>query len=117
VPGFERRIAQPETVIPAHVFLFRFSKNKVALAEIEPLCLYSVAIHSKAWQFSGGQPFYRLRGLKPATRIPPQPSHTETPTHIETRTHNQCGDTTEKTQAPGNGCINTRNILSIEEVK
>ena len=26
--------------------------------------------------------------LQPATRIPPQPSHTETPTHIETRTHN-----------------------------
>ena len=38
--------------------------------------------------------------LKPATQIPPQPSHTETPTHIETRTHNQCGDTIEKSQAP-----------------
>jgi len=33
-------------------------------------------------------------------------SHTETATHIETRTHNQCGDTIEKTQAPGDGCIN-----------
>jgi len=38
--------------------------------------------------------------LQPATRIPPQPSHTETPTHIETRTHGQCGDTIEKLQAP-----------------
>ena len=44
-------------------------------------------------------------------------SHTETPTHIETRTHNQCGDTIEKSQAPDNGCINIRNMLSIEEVK
>ena len=44
-------------------------------------------------------------------------SHTETPTHIETRTHNQCGDTTEKSQAPDDGCINVRNMLSIEEVK
>jgi len=44
-------------------------------------------------------------------------SHTETPTHIETRTYNQCGDTTEKWQAPDDGCINVRNMLSIEEVK
>jgi len=43
--------------------------------------------------------------------------HTETPTHIETRTHNQCGDTIEKSQAPDDGYINVRNMLSIEEVK
>jgi len=55
--------------------------------------------------------------LQPATRIPPQPSHTETPTHIETRTHDQCGDTMEKSQAPDDGRINVRNMLSIEEVK
>jgi len=55
--------------------------------------------------------------LQPATRILPQPSHTETPTHIETRTHIQCGDTIEKSQAPDDGCINVRNMLSIEEVK
>jgi len=48
---------------------------------------------------------------------PPQPSHTETPTHIETRTHNQYSDITEKSQAPDDGCINARNMLSIEEVK
>jgi len=47
----------------------------------------------------------------------PQPSHTETPTHIETRTQDQCGDTIEKLQAPDDGCINVRNMLSIEEVK
>jgi len=44
-------------------------------------------------------------------------SHTETPTHIETRAHNQCGDTIEKSQAPDDGCINIRNMSSIEEVK
>jgi len=31
------------------------------------------------------------------------------------RTHNQCGDTIEKSQAPDDGFINVRNILSIEE--
>jgi len=51
------------------------------------------------------------------TCIPPQPSHTETPTHIKTRTHNHCGDTIEKSQAPDDGCINVRNMSSIEEVK
>ena len=55
--------------------------------------------------------------LQPATRIPPQPSHTETPKHIETRTHNQCGDKIEQSQAPGDECINVRNMLSIEGVK
>jgi len=55
--------------------------------------------------------------LQPATRIPPKSSHTETPTNIETRTHDQCGDTIEKSQASDDGCINVRNMLSIEEVK
>jgi len=44
-------------------------------------------------------------------------SHTETPTHIETRTHNQCDDTIEKSLTHDDGCINVRNMLSIEEVK
>ena len=55
--------------------------------------------------------------LQPATRIPPQPNHTETPTHIKTRPHDQCGDSIEKSQAPDDGCINVRNMLSIEEEK
>jgi len=50
-------------------------------------------------------------------RVAPQSGHTEIPTHIETRTHNQCGDTIEKSQAPDDGCINVRNVLSIEEMK
>jgi hypothetical protein len=55
--------------------------------------------------------------LQPATRIPPQPSHTKTPTHIETRAHDQCGDKIEESHAPDDGCINVWNMLSIEEVK
>ena len=52
-----------------------------------------------------------------ATRIPPQPSHTETPTHIEKREHDQCGDTIETSRTPDDERINVRNMLSIEEVK
>ena len=37
--------------------------------------------------------------------------------HLLCVTHNQCGDTIEKSQAPDDGCINVRNMLSIEEVK
>jgi len=61
-------------------------------------------------------PYSRLK-LQPAIRIPHQPSHTETPTHIEIRTPDQCGDAIEKSQAPDDGCINVRNMLSIEEMK
>ena len=55
-------------------------------------------------------------GWYPCGRLQPE-EHTETPTHIEARTHNQCGDTIEKSQAPDNGCINVRNMLSTEVVK
>jgi len=61
--------------------------------------------------------WYPCSRLQPATRLPLQPSHTETPTHIETRTHDQCGDTIEKSQVPDDGCINVRNMLGIEAVK
>jgi len=33
------------------------------------------------------------------------------------RTHDHCGDRIEKSQAPDDGCINVRKMLSIEEVK
>ena len=49
-------------------------------------------------------------GWYPCSRLQPA-------THIETRTHDQCGDTIDKSQAPDDGCINVRNMLSIEEVK
>jgi len=75
------------------------------------LCvLVSVCVGVSVWLVGGG---IRVV-LQLVTRIPPQPSHTETPTHIETRTHNQLGDTIDKSQAPDDGCINVRNILSIE---
>ena len=64
-----------------------------------------------------GLEWYPCGRLQPATRIPLQPNHTETPAHIETRTHDQCGDTIEKSQAPDDGCINVRNMLSTEDVK
>ena len=60
-----------------------------------------------------GLGWYPCGRLQPATPT----SHTETPTHTETRTHNQYGDTTEKSQAPDDGCINVQNMLNIEEVK
>ena len=56
--------------------------------------------------------------LYPCSRLKQaETSHTKTPTHIEIRTHNQCGDTIGKSQAPDDGCINVRNMLSIEKVK
>jgi len=33
------------------------------------------------------------------------------------RTHNRCGDKIKKSQSRDDGCINVRNMLSIEEVK
>ena len=93
-----------------HVLIIRSWR----LRDVVALCWYV------PWLQEGGQ--VRLvgsasYGWQPATRIPPQPSHTETPTHIETSTHDQCGDSIEKSQAPDDGCINVRNMLNIEEVQ
>jgi len=46
---------------------------------------------------------------KPAT---PKLQHTS-----KQEQYDQCGDTIEKSQAPDDGCINARNMLSTEEVK
>ena len=62
-------------------------------------CEYSVELPH--WSYCG--PCCRPQ---PATRIPLQPNHTETPTHIETRTYDQCGNSTEQSQAPDDGYIN-----------
>ena len=43
--------------------------------------------------------------------------YTDTTPTSQTRTHDQCGDTIETSQAPDDGYINARNMLSIEEVK
>jgi len=55
--------------------------------------------------------------LQPATRIPLQPAtrklqHTSKQEHTIHRI-----DTIGKSQAPDDGCINVRNMLSIEEIK
>jgi len=71
--------------------------------------LVSMCVGVSVWLGWGGICVARLK--QPATRIPAQPSHTETPTH------DQCGDTIEKSQAPDDECINVRNMLSIEKVK
>jgi len=47
----------------------------------------------------------------------PNPATPKLQTHIERRAHNQCGDTIEKPQAPDDGPINVRNMLSTEEMK
>jgi len=43
---------------------------------------------------------------------PPQPNHNTTPTHIEPELYNPCNNSSNKWQAPEDGCINFRNMLS-----
>jgi len=51
--------------------------------------------------------------LHPDT-TPPQPNHNVTPTHMEPEQHNPWNNSTNKSQAPEDGCINIRNMLSIK---
>ena len=44
---------------------------------------------------------------------PPQPYHNVTPTHIEPDQYNPWNNSTNKSQAPEDGCINIRNMLNI----
>jgi len=44
----------------------------------------------------------------------PQPNHNVTPTHIEPEQYNPWNNSTNKSQAPEDGCINIRNMLSIK---
>jgi len=45
---------------------------------------------------------------------PPQSNHNVTPTHIEPEQYNPWNNSTNKSQAPDDGCINIRNMLSIK---
>ena len=45
---------------------------------------------------------------------PPQPNQNVTPTHIEPDQYNPWNNSTNKSQAPEDGCINIRNMLSIK---
>ena len=49
-----------------------------------------------------------------STTTPPQPNHNVTPTHIEPEQYNPWNNLTNKSQAPEDGCINIRNMLSIK---
>jgi len=46
---------------------------------------------------------------------PPQPNHNVTPTHIEPEQYNPWNNTTNRSQAPEDGRINIRNMLSIKQ--
>jgi len=43
---------------------------------------------------------------------PPQPNHDVTPTRIVPEQYNPRNNSTNKSQAPEDGCINIRNVLS-----
>jgi len=45
---------------------------------------------------------------------PPQPNHNVTPTHIEPKEYNPWNNSSNKSQAPEDGCINIWNMLSIK---
>ena len=46
---------------------------------------------------------------------PPQPNHTVTPAHIVPEQYNPWNNSTNKSQAPEDGCINIRNMLSMKK--
>jgi len=46
--------------------------------------------------------------------VPPQPNHNITPIHIEPQQYNPWNNSTNKSQAPEDGCMNIRNMLSIK---
>jgi len=45
---------------------------------------------------------------------PRQPNHKVTPTYIEPEQYNPWNNSTNKSQAPEDGCTNIRNMLSIK---
>ena len=45
---------------------------------------------------------------------PSQPNHNVTPTHIEPEQYKPWNNSSNKSQAPEDGCINIRNMLSIK---
>jgi len=49
--------------------------------------------------------------LHPDT-TPPQPNHNVTPTHNEPEQYSPLNNSSNKSQAPEDGCINIRNMLS-----
>jgi len=69
------------------------------------------------WSFGVvGLELYPCCRLKPPTRIPPQPA-TPKLQHTSKQEHTTNVVIQQKVAAPDDGCINVRNMLSIEEVK
>ena len=56
-------------------------------------------------------PTMQCFSLHPDT-TPPQPNHDVTPTHIEPEQYNPWNNSSNKSQAPEDGCFNIRNMLS-----
>jgi hypothetical protein len=65
-------------------------------------------LRSKWWNNKGSYPYASFSLHKDTT--PPQPNHTVT--HIEPEQYNTWNNSTNKSQAPEDGCTNIRNMLS-----
>jgi hypothetical protein len=61
---------------------------------------------------SAGVVWYPDAGFSHTT--PPQPNHTVTPTHIVPEQYNPWNNSTNKSQAPEDDCINIQNMLSMK---
>ena len=61
-----------------------------------------------------GVVWYPYAGWGTSATTPPKPNHNVTPTHIEPEQYNPWNNSTNKSQAPEDGCINIRNMLSIK---
>ena len=71
-------------------------------------CSGSMCVGVTLWFGWGGVVCFSLH----MDTTPPQPNHNVTPTHIEPEQYNPWNNSTNKSQAPEDGCINIRNMLS-----
>ena len=55
----------------------------------------------------------RMQAEELVLTTPPQPNHSVTPKRIEPKQYNPWNNSTNKSQAPEDGCINIRNMSSI----
>jgi len=77
------------------------------------VCLVRQKGYYKTITKSGHAPLQaEAQVFQPATRTLLKPSRTKYPTHNEPRKNDRCGNTTAQLQAPDDGYINVRNMLS-----
>ena len=99
--------------------------NTSILRSLRPICwviswLYwsgSMCVGVTLWFGCGG--VVSVRRLRHCFSLhtdttPPQPNHNVTPTHIEPEQYNPWYNSAHKSQAPEDGCIDIRNMLSIK---